>query len=490
MKPAEAREKTVDDVLDSQGAGAAAIRGGTIRIGGYAAGSLVSLVSMAILLRHLGPDDGGRFVTVQAIAAVAAGVTDGGLAGIAVREYAVLTGAQRDEAQRSLLGIRIVLTLVGTAGALIFTAVAGYGGAMVLGCLLASFALLFNGLQNSLATPLNARLRLGPVAAVDVLRQVIAAVIVVALVLAGAGLVLLLTANFVAGAAAMVTMALLVRGTMPLRPSLHFRKWEGMLRETLPYAAASAVNAVYFRFAVILVSLVCSAEQTGYFGASFRGVEVLLVVPQLMVGAAFPIFSRAARDDHARLTYAVGRVFDVMLLLGLVVALGLFFGAPFVIQVVAGSDFAPAADVLRWHGLSLLASFVGGAWAYAALSLRRHREVLWATLAALIATSVSTTILAMTYDATGAAAGTALAEWVLSGAMAFAVRSAGVSLGINVRGLPRIALAAALALWPLAIEHQGIWSSLVAAALSIATFAVAVLALRAVPAEVLEVLPA
>jgi O-antigen/teichoic acid export membrane protein len=475
----------IEDILDSQGAGAAAIRGGTVRIVGYAAGALVSLLSMAVLLRYLGPDDGGRFVTVQAIAALAAGVTDGGLAGIAVREYAVLRGAERDAAQGSLLGIRILLTLAGTAGALIFTAVAGYGGAMVFGCLLASLALLFNGLQNSLATPLNTQLRMGPVALVDLLRQVLAAVVVVVLVVAGAGLVALFTANFVGGAVAMVVMAIVVRGSMPLRPSLHVRQWGPMLRETLPYAAATAVSAVYFRFAIILVSLICSAEQTGYFAASFRGVEVLLVVPQLLVGAAFPIFSRAARDDHVRLSFAIGRVFDVMLLLGVVVALALFFGAPFVIQVVAGSDFAPAADVLRWHGLSLMASFVGGAWAYGALSLRRHRDVLVTTLVALGTTVVLTSVLAATHDAVGAAAGTAIAEWVLSAGMAFSVLRAGVSLSPDLGALPRVALATVLALWPLLLAHDGTWSSLVAAALSVGTFAALAVALRAVPPELL-----
>ena len=490
MQRAEAPDTSiVDDVLDSQGAGNAAIRGGTVRIVGYAAGSLVSLVSMAILLRELGPDNSGRFVTVQSIAALAAGITDGGLAGIAVREYSVLSGGERDAAQRSLLGIRIALTLAGTVGAMLFTAVAGYGGAMVVGCLLASLALLFNGMQNSLATPLNAQLRLGPVTLVDVLRQVIAAVVVVALVLSGAGLVLLLTANFIAGAVAMLTMAIVVRGMMPVIPSLQFRQWGGLLRETLPYAAATAVSALYFRFAIIIVSLITTAKETGYFAASFRGVEVLLVVPQLLVGAAFPIFSRAARDDHARLSYAIGRVFDVMLLLGLVVALGLFFGAPFVIRVVAGPDYAPAADVLRWHGISLLASFAGGTWSFAALSLRRHREVLLATLAALVTTTILTSVLAATHDAVGAAAGTAAAEWVLAACMALAVRSAGVSLKPDLRVLPRIALAAGLALWPLAIAHDGVGSSLVAALLSIATFLAAVVVLRAYPSEVVAALP-
>ena len=43
---------------------------------------------------------------------------------------------------------------------------------------------------------------------------------------------------------------------------------------------------------------------------------MLVGVPLLLVGAAFPILSRAARDDAARLRYASQRTLDLMLMLG------------------------------------------------------------------------------------------------------------------------------------------------------------------------------
>ena len=46
--------------------------------------------------------------------------------------------------------------------------------------------------------------------------------------------------------------------------------------------------------------------QLGNFSASFRMIEVLTLVPGLVVGSAFPIFARAAKDDRERLGYALG----------------------------------------------------------------------------------------------------------------------------------------------------------------------------------------
>ena len=64
------------------------------------------------------------------------------------------------------------------------------------------------------------------------------------------------------------------------------------------------------------------------------------MVPNMMVGAAFPIFARAARDDHDRLGYGVDRVFQASLVLGGLVVVALALGAPFAIDVVAGTSSA------------------------------------------------------------------------------------------------------------------------------------------------------
>ena len=119
-----------------------------------------------------------------------------------------------------------------------------------------------------------------------------------------------------------------------------------------------------------MLSLVSSARETGFFGASFRVIEVLMSVPQLLVVSAFPIFVRAARDDSERLSYGVGRMFHAMLILGVAVALVLVLGAPFVIDVVAGPDFGPAAAVLRIQAVTLLVVFLVVPLVYALLRLR------------------------------------------------------------------------------------------------------------------------
>src|SRR5215217_4048176 len=469
------------DLLDTAAAGPAAVRGGAVRAVGYIVGVGLSIGAAALLFRHLGVEDGGRYITVMSIVAIAGGLSDAGLTAIGIRELTVREGVARDRFARNLLGMRLILTSAGGVLAVAFTVVAGYEEAMVLGTALASVGLVFQNTQLTLAAPLMSQLKLGLVTVADLTRQVITVLGIVVLVALGAELLPFFAVMIVAAFATFAATAWLVRHDMPLRPSFHPGELRGLLIEVLPFSAASAAHVLYFRVAIVLVSLIATSKQTGYFGASFRIVDVLAVVPSLVVGAAFPVFARAARDDHARLAYGIDRVFRAMVVAGTVVALALALGAGFAIEVVAGPDFAPAADILRVQAVAVGATFVGAVWAYAMLSLAMYREALWVNGGALVLCGVLVGILATTHDAMGAAVATVIAELSLTIAGAVVLLRAHPQLRPSFGVLWRTAIAAAAgASLAFATGLPEIVRSLAGAAV----FLVVAVALRAVPPEV------
>jgi len=85
-----------------------------------------------------------------------------------------------------------------------------------------------------------------------------------------------------------------------------------------------AAATLYVRIAIVLVSLIADARQLGYFGVSYRMVEALLVLPTLLVGAAFPIFARANKIDLSTVT-GVYRALSFMGLGLVLVAIGWFY---------------------------------------------------------------------------------------------------------------------------------------------------------------------
>src|SRR4051812_15973450 len=77
------------EILDAPGAGAAVARGGALRVGAYAAGQAMAIVAAALLFRHLGVDDAGRYVPVLSLAAIVQGLADVGLGTLATRQLAL-----------------------------------------------------------------------------------------------------------------------------------------------------------------------------------------------------------------------------------------------------------------------------------------------------------------------------------------------------------------------------------------------------------------
>ncbi len=429
------------DVLDASSAGTSALRGSILRTASYVFSILLSLISARVLIGHLGEANFGHYTAVLALVTIVAGFTEGGLNSIVVREFATLGGEKRREMMASAIGMRLVLTAVGVAVAVAFAALAGYTSAEVLGTALAGIGLVFQLLQSTLSMTLQAQLRFGWVSAAEILRQVVNVALLVALALAGAGLLPLLAVAIPASLVSLLfTIPLVLRYTS-LRPSFHPERWWRLLRETIPWAVIAAVNVVYFRVALVLMSVIAGGLQIGYFATSFRISEVLVGVPGLVIGAAFPILARAEREDAARFNYASGRIFALALFAGTWLVLSLEVGAGFAIHVIAANKADPSIEVLRIQGLALIASFVAVACGYPLLMMRRYREVLVSNLLALAISAILTLSLAPSLGARGAALAALVAEIGLALSQTVMLRRAAPGVPMPISTVAAVAVA-------------------------------------------------
>jgi O-antigen/teichoic acid export membrane protein len=254
----------------------------------------------------------------------------------------------------------------------------------------------------------------------------------------------------------------------------------------LPYSVAVAASALYFRVSILLVSALSTGIELGYFSASFRIIEVLTVVPTLLVSSAFPIFARAARDDHDRLGYAVGRVFEVALIVGAWAAVSIAVGAPLAIAIVGGAKFDPAASVLAVQGIALAAMFVSLVWANALLSLGLYRLILVVNMATLVLNGVLVSVLVPLDGARGAAIGTALAEIAAAVLQGLAVVHGRPQLRPSLRNVPFVAIAAGAGLLPMALTGVPVVVRLL---ISSALFATVILLTRSFPPELRDLVP-
>ena len=472
----------MSDVLDSQEAGGKAIRGSVVRAIGYGAGVLLALATAPLLTRHLGVVGFGEYVTVLSLIGVVANLSDAGLVALGVREYSVRDGGARGTLLANLVAMRIVVTAAGVVVAIAFAALAGYREVLIAGTALAGLGVLLAAMQTTYVVPLTAQLRFSAITGLDFLRALLAAITVVALVLGGAGVLAFLAVPIPVGVVILGLTVVTLRHAVPLRPRVDRPEWRYLIREALPYAAATAAGAIYYKLAILIMSLIATETETGYFSASLRVVDALVLIPGLLASTVFPIFSRAGAHDADRLVYVNQRVFETTLILGAWSALCLALGGGFAIEVIGGAKFEPAADVLRVQGVAIAATFLAAGLANALLALRLQRLLMVCNLLAVVVAGGLTFALVPGMGAMGAAVAMVVSEAVLAGGYAVSLWRSRPDLVVSTSVVPKVALATAAGG---ALALTGLHEAAVVALATLVYFGL-LAATRAIPQEIAQ----
>jgi O-antigen/teichoic acid export membrane protein len=383
------------------------------------------------------------------------------------------------------VALRLVLTAAGVALATGFAWAIGYDSTMVWGTVLAGLGVLLVNAQATAMMPLSVELRLGAVTAVEVLRQALTLAGVAALALLGASLLPYFAVQILVGVGVLALTPSLLGGVSALRPRLDRGQARFLLREALPVAIALAMNVVYLRLLVVLVSLTEDETTTGLYATSFRVFELLIGIPAIVLAVALPVLAVAGSEDRDRLRYSLQRLTEVAVVVSCALALATTaFAAP-AIRLLAGADYEGAAPILRIQAWALVPLFVGQVVVLALLALRLQRALAQANGVAVVVVLALGLGLIPAYGGEGGAAAAVATEIVLLAILL-------VLLGRAERDvLPRLgfawrpALALAAGLVPLLVPGLGEW---VAAILSVVAFALAAMLARAMPYEVLEAL--
>jgi O-antigen/teichoic acid export membrane protein len=409
----ESDEDDAPDILDSPRAGTRVIQGTAVRSAGYFAGMALAVLAAPLLTRHLGVTDYGSFVVVSSLIAIATIFADAGMTAAGIREYSARSTADRSLLLQTLVFMRFAASVAAGAGAVVFAVVAGYDSLLVAGAALGAVGLVLTVAQRTYAIPLAVALRLELFTALDLLRQTLTVAGIIVLVVAGAGLLAFFVLPIPVSIVALAATLLVVRGYGRIRPV--FRREEFLLLlGQVPAAVASMLGALFYRVAIIMMSLLATSQQTGYFGLSVQVVDVFIPVATLVAGSAFPILARAADTDRQRLGFAFRQLFDVCVILGIGTAFLLVAGAQPIVAFLGGAEFEPTVPVLRIQGLALGATFLVTLFGYMLWVVRARRQLIVGNLFGLGAAAALTAALIPLWEAQGAALAMLIAESLLA----------------------------------------------------------------------------
>jgi O-antigen/teichoic acid export membrane protein len=472
------------DVLREGEAGPRVIRGGVLRALGYLSGVLLMAVASIFLLRYLGVVDFGRYATVMSLIAIASGVTDAGLTAVANRELAVRGREERSALMRNLIALRLVITPIGVLGAVGFALVAGYDRTLVYGTALAGIGLMLANAQATIALPLSAELRIGALTAAELLKQVVLVAGIATLVAVGASLAGFFALQIVAGGAVLAITPFLLKGSFVWRPAFDATQWRRLVTEALPIGAGFALNVIYFRTLIIMMSLIATGRETGLFATSFRIFEIFFGLAGVALPVAMPVLA-AAKSDNARLRYVAQRITEVGVVVAVFLSLVLAILAEPVLELLGGDEYRGAAPILRVQALALVPVFLGQAWQLSLIAIRKQSALLLANGAALAVVLGLGLALIPPYEAMGAAVAAVAAEAVLALVLFGVLVRAEEGLRPNLFFVWKPGAAAGVAALALIVPGLPLVAAGIAAAV---VYVLVAWRIRAVPSEVVDAL--
>jgi O-antigen/teichoic acid export membrane protein len=322
-------------------------------LGAEGLGQLANLLLVVILARHYGATVLGEYSLGMSVGAIASLGISLGIDSLLIREL-----SRYPERMRAALGVLlpVQLVLVPLAWLLsiaISLALLRSRAALPMVAAVTAYQLL-GTVGTLLLSPLQAGERMLRVAACEFAYRLVALLLGVALMGAGAGVALLALVFPLSG---MVLVALAVwqlSRTCGL-PALRWAPAEarGYYRQAMPFFGSTALSILYSRTSTLLLGLQVARRELGLYSAADRLMVPLLLGPQIFNTAVFPALSRLAHESPQAAHELCGRCIRLLLCLALPLTLLVMLWAPQAVTLCFGADYDGAASALRWLVWSL-----------------------------------------------------------------------------------------------------------------------------------------
>lgn len=183
----------------------------------------------------------------------------------------------------------------------------------------------------------------------------------------------------------------------------HCQTAKQLLRDSWPLILSGIAISVYLRIGQVMIKEMLDAEQVGLYAAAARLSEAWYFIPVAISSSVFPAIINSKKMNEALYYQRLQKLYYLMVLIALTIALPTTFLAPWVIGLLYGSAYLPAAGVLSihiWTGVFVFLGVASGKWFLAENYINKN---LYRTLLGMVINIAANLILIPVYGILGAA---------------------------------------------------------------------------------------
>ncbi len=335
-----------------------------------------ALLLTLFLPRYLGPEGVGKYQLAVSIWAVVSILLAFGMDVLQTKEIS-RHPERSNELLTTTVVLRVGLYMVCLIIVNIFVRVVHYPQETVDVVNIVGISTLVWQISSALGANLMAYERMEFISLSDILAKSFVTIVSIAALVMGYSVFAIAWINMFAGLIAIGVQIYGLRRIHEIKLVLKKDLFVWILKSSVPYMLVSGFLIAYNQIDVIIISLLVSETEVGWYSASNRLFGTFLFFPTVLIAAVFPVFSRLHENDAEKLKELLNRSFNIFLLVGIPIGLGLFaLGSPLVI-LLFGEEFAPGGTILSIMGLVMITTYLNTLMGKFFISIDRQKTWTW-----------------------------------------------------------------------------------------------------------------
>ena len=316
---------------------------------------------LAILLtifmpRFLGPAAIGNFQLASSIWAIMTIFVTFGMDTLLTKEIA-RSPDKIDQLFGTSVVLRAILFVFGLIAVGVYTSLLGYSTQTIILVFIVGIANIFVQLTSACQATLQGLERMEYVSLSDIVSKTFITFATLALLFLGYGVIPVALVLIGGGIASSMIQFISLNRLHPikLKPDWSIAIW--MIKASFPYLLIVGIRTVYVQIDVVIISLLVSEVVLGWYSVASRLFSTLLFIPTVLMMAVFPAMSRMHTVSSDILQKIMRKNFDLMLIFGIPIGIGLFVIADPLVILLFGPAFAGSGPVLAIMGLVLILTY-------------------------------------------------------------------------------------------------------------------------------------
>ena len=185
-----------------------------------------------------------------------------------------------------------------------------------------------------------------------------------------------------------------------------------LLKDSWPLLLSGMAIMVYMRIDQIMLGQMLGNGAVGIYSAAVRISEVWYFIPMAIAASVFPSVIKLKKESENNYIDHFQRLFNLMVMLGVAVAIPVSFFSDWIITLLFGPDYIKAGTVLIihiWSGIFVSLGVTSGMWL---VNENLQKLALYRTLAGAVVNIVLNLYLIPSMGVVGAAVGTLLSQFI------------------------------------------------------------------------------